>query len=93
MHHRLPQQLQHPPAFSTLRLRRLRYGGERRTSGVGSGGMVPDDLAEQGREVEVEREPSGVGGGVRRRGDGRRSLGVDDKVILTPPCIFCMENH
>jgi hypothetical protein len=22
-----------------------------------------------------------------------RHLGVDVKVILTPPCIFCMENH
>ena len=22
-----------------------------------------------------------------------RHLGVDVKVILTPPCIFCMDNH
>jgi hypothetical protein len=24
---------------------------------------------------------------------GRRRLGVEDKVILTPPCVFCMDNH
>ena len=24
---------------------------------------------------------------------GRQGLGADVKVIITPPCVFCMENH
>jgi hypothetical protein len=30
---------------------------------------------------------------VHREGAAERRLGMDTKVILTPPCKFCMENH
>ena len=32
-------------------------------------------------------------GAAEQRADGARPVGVDVKVILTPPCIFCIENR
>ena len=50
--------------------------------------------------VVARRQRAGPDGAIadlqrarRDRGQRRRRLGVDAKVILTPPCIFCMENH
>jgi hypothetical protein len=43
----------------------------------------------------ASRAGAGVVGAAQVADGGLRGhrLGVDGKVILTPPCIFCMENH
>ena len=40
--------------------------------------------------ADVSSRGVGVGGGAR---EGGGHLGVDVKVILTPPCIFCVGDH
>ena len=72
--------------------------GEGREARLGDEGLAVEAVDEEGqvhprglRRVERRRLAE-----VRRRRRLRRRaahLGVDGKVILPPPCIFCMENH
>jgi hypothetical protein len=52
--------------------------------------VVPGRECAQGR-LQLVEDPIFVDLGLEVARDP--DLGVDVKVILTPPCIFCMENH
>ena len=40
-----------------------------------------------------QHRASGDGAALAVSGHDIRQVALDGKVIMTPPCIFCMENH